>query len=234
MTTEKTKAALDAQWQQWWHGTKYCQVVSIGYTDTNLREASLESYREGYRAALTAQSEAKPADDEVLGIKNGAIHGDIFRETVKEAMQQAWNDHCADTGCFPDDFEMTKRELSFTAGRFAEHAADIIFNSKYVKDIYRAATAPKDCDYPDDGLPCVCCGKPSHTATPDDADMCWKCFGEFNATEYDNLKKDCDALVKALDKIRDIDVTEPERYVRKADEIACYALAAHRAKQEQK
>lgn len=48
-------------------------------------------------------------------------------------------------------------------------------------------------------IPCVCCGKQSDTATPDDADMCFECFGSFNATNYDNLKKSTDALVKALE-----------------------------------
>lgn len=66
-----------------------------------------------------------------------------------------------------------------------------------------AATAPKNCDYPDDGMPCVCCGKPSHTSTPDDAEMCHKCFGEFNATEHDNLKKYCDAVFEVLEDLED-------------------------------
>lgn len=53
----------------------------------------------------------------------------------------------------------------------------------------------------EDGLPCVSCGKPSQVATPDDADMCHQCFGQFNATEYDNLKAQVDGLVEALDDI---------------------------------
>lgn len=39
-----------------------------------------------------------------------------------------------------------------------------------------------------DALPCVSCGKPSDTATPDDADMCWQCFAQFNAAEYDQIR----------------------------------------------
>jgi hypothetical protein len=49
-----------------------------------------------------------------------------------------------------------------------------------------------------DGMPCVSCGKPSQRHTPDDADMCHECFGDFNAAEYDNLKKQADALASAL------------------------------------
>lgn len=49
-----------------------------------------------------------------------------------------------------------------------------------------------------DAMPCVSCGKPSDTSTPDDAEMCWKCFGEFNAAEYDEQYELIDKLVEAL------------------------------------
>jgi len=62
-------------------------------------------------------------------------------------------------------------------------------------NILRAVIADKM----DDVIPCVSCGKPSQRATPDDADMCHECFGDFNATEYDNLKKNVDALMDALE-----------------------------------
>lgn len=52
-----------------------------------------------------------------------------------------------------------------------------------------------------DGMPCVSCGQPSDTATPDDADMCWKCFGEFNATEFDSLIKKTRAFVSSINTI---------------------------------
>jgi len=45
-------------------------------------------------------------------------------------------------------------------------------------------------------LPCVCCGKPAQTATPDDAEMCHECFGQFNATEYGNLRKRFEELIQ--------------------------------------
>lgn len=39
----------------------------------------------------------------------------------------------------------------------------------------------------EDTLPCVSCEKPSTRATPDGADMCHECFGDFNAHAYDEL-----------------------------------------------
>jgi uncharacterized CHY-type Zn-finger protein len=47
-------------------------------------------------------------------------------------------------------------------------------------------------------LKCVSCENPADTATPDDADMCYKCFGEFNAACYDELKEDVKSLKNAL------------------------------------
>lgn len=82
---------------------------------------------------------------------------------------------------------------------FLEHG--VALNSEYEhksfvhKIMLSAATVIRDLlsdrpqPTPDDALPCVCCQKPSETATPDGADMCNACFGEFNATEYDNLRK---------------------------------------------
>lgn len=50
----------------------------------------------------------------------------------------------------------------------------------------------------EEGMPCVSCGAPSNTSTPDDAEMCWKCFGEFNASAYDELKAENAALREAV------------------------------------
>lgn len=36
---------------------------------------------------------------------------------------------------------------------------------------------------------CVCCQKPADTSTPDDANMCYKCFGEFNANVCDQMEE---------------------------------------------
>lgn len=73
----------------------------------------------------------------------------------------------------------------------------------------------------EDSLPCVSCGKPADTATPDDADMCWPCFGQFNATEYGNLRKRFEELIQrdyphadveeALDPCRPLPTTEETR-----------------------
>ena len=43
---------LKTRWETWWHGTKYCQVVNIGYTDQSLRTASFESFIAGYNTSV--------------------------------------------------------------------------------------------------------------------------------------------------------------------------------------
>lgn len=55
-----------------------------------------------------------------------------------------------------------------------------------------------------DALPCVSCGNPSDTSTPDDAEMCWKCFGEFNAAAFDEQREVIKALVEALEDARSL------------------------------
>lgn len=49
----------------------------------------------------------------------------LNREALEEALQAAWNDFCSDTGCFPDCFSMTKKELwaDFRKGPFANEVA---------------------------------------------------------------------------------------------------------------
>lgn len=46
------------------------------------------------------------------------------------------------------------------------------------------------------GLPCVCCSKPSDTATEDGADMCWPCMAGFACAEYSGLKTRAIELVR--------------------------------------
>lgn len=48
---------------------------------------------------------------------------------VEEALQDQWNDWCADTGCFPDDFQKKGRFLYFEAGKWAGHVGDQVENT---------------------------------------------------------------------------------------------------------
>lgn len=49
------------------------------------------------------------------------------RSQIINALQYAWDDHCSDTGCYPDDFEVLPRKrLKFTAGRWADFVASCI------------------------------------------------------------------------------------------------------------
>lgn len=59
---------------------------------------------------------------------------DMLRKLVEEAMQDAWNDICADTGCHPLDIERRGKELYFqprhwAAAIAAKLASDIVGHS---------------------------------------------------------------------------------------------------------
>lgn len=47
-------------------------------------------------------------------------------EKITEIMQDAWNEFCDDTGCYPDDFEYQNEQLFFDAGRWAMLVAERI------------------------------------------------------------------------------------------------------------
>lgn len=47
-------------------------------------------------------------------------------EKITEIMQDAWNEFCDDTGCYPDDFEYQNERLFFDAGRWAMLVAERI------------------------------------------------------------------------------------------------------------
>jgi len=47
-------------------------------------------------------------------------------EKITEIMQDAWNEFCDDTGCYPDDFEYQNEKLFFDAGRWAMLVAERI------------------------------------------------------------------------------------------------------------
>lgn len=51
------------------------------------------------------------------------IQSALTDEVILEAMQFAWDDFVADTGCYPDDFTVKRGKLTFVAGRWASFAA---------------------------------------------------------------------------------------------------------------
>lgn len=91
-----------------------------------------------------------PTVKENLTVQDGHVAGEvhknhieIFCEIIKTSLQLAWDDHVGDTGCFPDDFDLKKRELGFTAGSFSDHAARLAFNTPYMKSVYACTVAQK-------------------------------------------------------------------------------------------
>lgn len=65
----------------------------------------------------TAQAQIESARNEGLEMAAGKL---------AEILQDRWNDWCADTGCFPGDFTMHRKTLSFRAGTWAEYCANDI------------------------------------------------------------------------------------------------------------
>ena len=71
-----------------------------------------------------------------------------------------------------------------------------IFTHNHYEILCKALPAQEE----EDGwLPCVSCGNPSNTCTPDDADMCWRCYGGFNAACYDELRDAAQAVIDKWD-----------------------------------
>lgn len=55
----------------------------------------------------------------------------ITREQLEAALQDVWNDHCADTGCIPDAFAIhgprtTRVVADFHRGSFVDRVLDIL------------------------------------------------------------------------------------------------------------
>lgn len=127
------------------------------------------------------------------------------------------------------------KELADESMQFRIEIVNLKADLKAQADLLRHATDKiAYLEKESDGMPCVGCGKPSDTATPDDADMCYKCFGEFNACEYDSLKKENKAKLEAAEKMaaalekiaKRPDLPNPER---DADWKNCQKLSSHDA-----
>lgn len=61
----------------------------------------------------------------------GVLHGsESFAQRLGKALQDVWNDHCADTGCVPTCFEMsnprTKLTAQFDGSSFASNVAELL------------------------------------------------------------------------------------------------------------
>ena len=59
-----------------------------------------------------------------------AVDVNALKDIVSEAMQDKWNDWCADTGCFPDDFTWKggNGTLWFQASKWASNVGEAIWH----------------------------------------------------------------------------------------------------------
>lgn len=53
---------------------------------------------------------------------------DVIRKILVDALQGAWDDHCADTGCYPDFLELDgdRATAMFGIGNYVDHVAQLI------------------------------------------------------------------------------------------------------------
>ena len=70
---------------------------------------------------------AKPEREAGLAATHGS---ESFAKRLGEALQDVWNDHCADTGCAPTCFEMSNPRTKLTAhldgSSFVSHVAELM------------------------------------------------------------------------------------------------------------
>jgi hypothetical protein len=72
---------------------------------------------------------SEPALTEPQTVPEGSLLAEFFSHSaIDEAMQDAWNDICSDTGCHPLDIEHGKgRHLTFRANHWANQVAKRLF-----------------------------------------------------------------------------------------------------------
>lgn len=73
--------------------------------------------------AILALLDASAAKDAEIARLREAFDPDRIHAQTIEAMTDAWNDICADTGCHPLDIERKGRELTFSPRHWADQTA---------------------------------------------------------------------------------------------------------------
>lgn len=80
----------------------------------------------GYEGPLTTDATEEYCKQSRPPLYTGAPPAVLSPEKITEIMQDAWNEFCDDTGCYPDDFEYQNEKLFFDAGRWAMLVAERI------------------------------------------------------------------------------------------------------------
>lgn len=172
-------------------------------------------------------------------------HKDIYYQIISEAINYANHKGYLRTPPVPQ--EDAQRALSLFDDGFAGHPLELNvpdepspdasicqfeFDPEDVFEIRKALTAHAKPDRKTDGCKCVSCSNPSDRETPDGADMCHECFGDFNATEYDNQKEVIRDLAGALRDIQSVERPEfmdaPQYWMEKCIDRADEALTKHK------
>lgn len=92
----------------------------LGYADSYRRMASRGVENVPIWSVIT------DLERNIAPLYTGAPPAVLSPEKITEIMQDAWNEFCDDTGCYPDDFEYQNEKLFFDAGRWAMLVAERI------------------------------------------------------------------------------------------------------------
>lgn len=87
------------------------------------RISDLERSAEDAANELDRLLDASAAKDAEIARLREAFDPDRIHAQTIEAMTDAWNDICADTGCHPLDIERKGRELTFSPRHWADQTA---------------------------------------------------------------------------------------------------------------
>ncbi|MFP1891037.1 hypothetical protein ACLEEJ_00455 [Lonsdalea quercina] len=104
--------------------------MQINISNKRLKELASMS-GEGCGCLSDAIKESAEMARFILALQENNGAGKISKENIMSIMQSEWDDHCVDTGCFPDDFSMDEKKglLSFEAANWAERVAGRIISS---------------------------------------------------------------------------------------------------------
>jgi hypothetical protein len=74
--------------------------------------------------------------------------GSEFESALAEAMQDVWNDHCADTGCFPTCFELhgprtSRLAADFHGSHFVSEIVKLLRHRGYIPNTETSREAGK-------------------------------------------------------------------------------------------
>jgi len=104
-------------------------IEQLEATQRERDELTHKDYLTWHAAACKFRQRAESAEAELKRRDEQEPVPKLSPERITEIMQDAWNEWCDDTGCYPDDFEYKNEQLFFDAGRWAYLIAERVVNA---------------------------------------------------------------------------------------------------------